>query len=113
VQVLLLVVAVFAFFLLFGSLVMTADVQQSWTGEKHLGTAPLLDTVSASLVKVSLFLAAFSGLYFTVSAVTDDTYRRQFFAAVEEQLERAVGMRAVHHALVSDAGRPAPPAPAG
>ena len=33
---------------------------------------------------------------------------------VEEQLERAVGMRAVHHALVArDAGRPAPPAPAG
>jgi len=110
-------VAVFAFFLLFGSLVMTADVQRSWTGLDHLANAPLLGTVSTSLMKVSLFLAAFSGLYFTVAAVTDDTYRRQFFAAVEEQLARAVGMRAVHHALVKQEvtgeGRPAPPAPGG
>jgi hypothetical protein len=117
VQVLLLVVAVFAFFLLFGSLIMTAEVQLSWTGLDHLTNAPLLKTVSTSLMKVSLFLAAFSGLYFTVAAVTDDTYRRQFFATVEEQLERAVGMRAVHHALVqrevTDGGTPAPPAPAG
>ena len=52
--------------------------------------------MSLSLVKVSLFLASFSGFYFTVSAVTDDTYRRQFFSVVESQLERAVGMRAVY-----------------
>ena len=51
---------------------------------------------SSSLMKVSLFLASFSGFYFTVSAVTDDTYRRQFFSVVESQLERAVGMRAVY-----------------
>ena len=50
-------------------------------------------------MKVSLFLAAFSGLYFTVSAVTDDDLPRQFFADVEEQLERAVGVRAVYLAL--------------
>ena len=52
--------------------------------------------MSLSLVKVSLFLASFSGFYFAVSAVTDDTYRREFFSVVERQLERAVGMRAVY-----------------
>lgn len=98
VQVLLLATAVFVFFLLFGSLVMETETQLSWTGldPDQLRNAPYLSHVSVSLMKVSLFLASFSGLYFTVSAVTDDTYRRQFFSVVENQLERAVGMRAVY-----------------
>ena len=62
----------------------------------HRRQAPLLSNVSLALVQVSMFLAAFAGLYFTVSAVTDDTYRQQFFAVVESQLERAVGVRAVY-----------------
>ncbi|MGH3360987.1 MAG: hypothetical protein ACRDOM_00880 [Nocardioides sp.] len=99
VQVLVLVVAVFVFFLLFGSLIMIEDVQLAWTGLESTSHVPYLDSVSAQLVKVSLFLAAFSGLYFTVSAVTDETYRNQFFAGVTDELERAVGVRAVYLAL--------------
>jgi hypothetical protein len=99
VQVLLLVVAVFVFFLLFGTLIMDPVVQEAWTGLEG-GIANVGDlSISVQLLKVSLFLAAFSGLYFTVSAVTDDTYRSQFFAAVTEELERAVGMRAVYLTL--------------
>ncbi|MEJ7834357.1 MAG: hypothetical protein WKF79_15695 [Nocardioides sp.] len=100
-QVLLLIVAVFVFFVLFGSLVMTQQVQEAFTGlgEGNLHSAPVLSSVSLELVKVSLFLAAFSGLYFTVAAVTDDTYRGQFFDAVTGELERAVGVRAVYLAL--------------
>lgn len=98
VQVLLLSVTVFVFFMLFGSLVMEPETQASWIGEdvSDLSSAPVISSVSISLMKVSLFLASFSGFYFTVSAVTDDTYRRQFFSVVESQLERAVGMRAVY-----------------
>lgn len=96
VQVLLLSVTVFVFFMLFGSLVMETETQLSWTGRDAIPAAPFLPHVSLSLMKVSLFLASFSGFYFTVSAVTDDTYRRQFFSVVESQLERAVGMRAVY-----------------
>ena len=40
VQVLLLAVAVFVFFLLFGSLVMEAEVQLAWTGLETLRSAP-------------------------------------------------------------------------
>ncbi len=98
VQVLLLSVTVFVFFMLFGSLVMEPETQASWIGKdvSDLSNAPVISSVSVSLMKVSLFLASFSGFYFTVSAVTDDTYRRQFFSVVESQLERAVGMRAVY-----------------
>lgn len=107
VQVLVLVAAVFGFLLVFGSLIIDEDVQRSWTGE---GTSHLffLPNVSAELVKVSLFLASFSGLYFTVSAITDETYRGQFFAAVMVHLERAVGVRAVYLALREREPRAAP-----
>jgi hypothetical protein len=114
-QVVLLAVAVFGFFLVFGALVMTEGVQESWTAVEPgmLSTLPFVPNASVELLKVSLFLAAFSGLYFTVSAVTDDTYRSQFFAAVTEELERAVGMRAVYLALRERAGVAGAPGSAG
>ncbi|MCF6377206.1 hypothetical protein L2K70_06295 [Nocardioides KLBMP 9356] len=96
VQVVLLSATVFVFFMLFGSLVMETETQKAWTQLDTLNEVPGLSHVTFSLLKVSLFLASFSGFYFTVSAVTDDTYRRQFFSVVERQLERAVGMRAVY-----------------
>ena len=46
-----------------------------------------------------MFLAAFSGLYFTVYAVTDSTYREQFFTSVSKELERAIGVQIVYRAL--------------
>ena len=55
--------------------------------------------MTVELFQVSVFLAAFSGLYLTVSTVTDETYREQFFSRVQRQLERAVGVRAVYLAL--------------
>jgi hypothetical protein len=92
VQVLLLALSVFAFLMLFGTLIMSDTVVEAWqTGDKF-------DT-SRGLVQVSTFLAAFSGLYLTVSTVTDETYRAQFFSGVTRELERAVGTRAVYLAL--------------
>ena len=44
-----------------------------------------LHNVSVELVQVAVFLAAFSGLYFTVIVVTDETYR----ASSSRQRERA------------------------
>ena len=98
VQVLLLALSVFAFFLLFGAVVMAEPVQANWTGGTihHL---QWLDHLSVELLQVSTFLAAFSGLYFTVYAVTDEAYRDQFFSGVKRELERAVGVRAVYLAL--------------
>jgi hypothetical protein len=96
VQVVLLSVTVFAFFMLFGTLVMQERTQLAWSGLEAVQALPWLPSVTVSLTKVSLFLASFSGFYFTVAAVTDDTYRAQFFSVVESQLERAVGMRVVY-----------------
>ncbi|MFN8191528.1 MAG: hypothetical protein U0R78_14020 [Nocardioidaceae bacterium] len=97
VQVLLLSVAVWGFFMAFGAVAIDDAVITSWVGD-----APryhFQHVFSRELVRVSTFLAAFSGLYFTVYAVTDETYRRQFFTEVTGELERAVSVRVVYRRL--------------
>jgi len=109
-QVLLLALAVFGFFMVFGGMVMAPEVQSAWTGEPEPAA-----NLSLELVQVSVFLAAFSGLYFTVAVMTDDTYRAQFFKEVLAELERAVGVRAGYLALGGGqqgaGGTGVPPAP--
>ena len=99
VQVLLIALGVFLFFLAFGALVMADGVQLTWTQSDGLHSFSWLPNVSVELVRVSLFLASFAGLYLTVSTVVDETYREQFFGDVLRELERAVGVRAVYRAL--------------
>lgn len=98
VQVLLLAVTVFAFFMLFGSLVMQPEIVEGWTGAEPTHV-PGLSNVSVELLQVSVFLAAFSNLYLTVSTMTDENYRERFFGSVLSELERAVGVRAVYLAV--------------
>ena len=98
VQVFLLSLAVLLFFLVFGSVVMDKDVVEAWLGH-DVQSVPGLAGLTTSLVKVSVFLAGFSGLYFTVYAVTDETYRAQFFTSVTHELERAVAVRAVYRQM--------------
>ncbi len=93
VQVLLLSVAVLVFFLVFGTSSCSRTSSASWLSDKDG------DDVTVPLLKVSVFLAGFSGLYFTVYAVTDETYRQQFFTSVTRELERAVAVRAVYRTL--------------
>jgi hypothetical protein len=98
VQVLLLAVAVFGFFMVFGAVAIDEDVIESWTADEvhHvLG----LEVVSQELLQVSVFLAAFSGLYFTVYAITDELYRKEFFTTIMNELRRAVGARVIYRAL--------------
>ena len=98
VQVLLLAFAVFCFFVLFGVVAIEDSVIASWLGEGH-PTYPWGPVVSQELARVSIFLAAFSGLYFTVYAVTDNNYRQQFFAKIMRELARVVGARICYREL--------------
>ena len=98
-QVLLLSLAVWLFFLSFGAVAIEDPVISSWVGDAAPHHVPGLRFLSQELLQVSIFLAAFSGLYFTVYAVTDSTYRDQFFHEITDELERAVGVRAAYLAL--------------
>ena len=99
IQVLLLAVAVWVFFLVFGIVAIDDAVIEEWVGHPphYAGGFGL---VSRELVQVSTFLAAFAGLYFTVYAVTDGNYRKQFFTRIRRELERAVSVRLVYRSLL-------------
>jgi len=100
-QVLLLSLSVWVFFLVFGRVAIDESVITTWVGHGAQHYPVLLGRlgVSRELLQVSIFLSAFSGLYFTVYAVTDSTYRDQFFHEITHELERAVGVRAAYLAL--------------
>lgn len=108
-QVLLLVISMWVYFLTFGRVAIEGGVIESWVGNGAPHELPGLPGLgfSQELLQVSIFLAAFSGLYFTVYAVTDANYREQFFTEITDELERAVGVRAAYLALQP---RPAPAA---
>ena len=105
VQVLLLSLAVFGFFIVFGAVAIQDSVIESWIGEPP--TYPWdIEIVSRELAQVATFLAAFSGLYFTVYAITDNTYRQQFFSAIMRELGQVVSARvAYRHARGRADGR--------
>ena len=100
IQVLLLAMAVFAFFIVFGAVAMDEKVLEAWIGE-DLTYAWGIRPISRELLQVSSFLAAFSGLYFAVYAVTDETYRREFFTEVLGELEQSLRVR-VRYVLQRD-----------
>jgi hypothetical protein len=100
IQVLLLSLSVFAFFLVFGSVAIHPDVIKAWLGDVDT-LHPLLgrEWLSHQLLQVSVFLAAFSGLYFTVYAVSDGNYRKQFFSAILDELQQAISARAAYRVM--------------
>jgi hypothetical protein len=100
-QVLLVALSLLLFFLVFGAIAMKRSVVEVWIGEptNHL---PGVVNVSVELLQVSVFLAAFSAFYISVYAVTDETYRGQFFTGVMRELELAVAVRAAYVALTRD-----------
>jgi hypothetical protein len=104
VQVILLSAVVFVFFLGFGATVMHPDVVRAWlgdAGELH----PMFgqERFSLELFKVAMFLASFTGLYFTVYAVSASEYRQQFFTQILKELRLAISARAAYRV-----GRPRP-----
>jgi hypothetical protein len=98
-QVVSLALIVFAFFVVFGSVAIQPSVIESWVGHPPTYETGGLHLVSNELFSVSVFLSGFAGLYFTVQAVIDQNYRREFFSRIEEDLQRAIGVRKVYVAL--------------
>ena len=56
--------------------------------------------VTEPLIAVSLILGAFSGLYFTISALSDAAYRAEFFSDADRELDDVFAVRAVYHATL-------------
>ncbi len=100
-QITLVTLLVGAFFIVFGLLTITPGIMDSWLG--HQGDELFAFGVfghdlrcTAELLKISGFLAAFSGLYFTVVLVTDETYRKEFRAELLDELRQTFAVRLVY-----------------
>lgn len=100
-QVVLVTLLLAAFYVAFGLLTITPAILETWLG--HDGETVLRFgflgrdlRLTAELLKISAFLAAFSGLYFTVVLVTDATYREEFFDEILAELRQTFAVRAVY-----------------
>ncbi len=101
-QVTLVVLGLVAFFTVFGFLAMPEETMRSWTrlDEIHIFATFTLDArdliISESLLRVSIFLGAFSGMYFTVTLWTDATYQEEITNDVGPQIRQALAVRAAY-----------------
>jgi hypothetical protein len=103
VQVCLVALVVWAFFVGFGALAISVAVQQAWLGS--LAPVEVLWSwgsdhgVTRELLRVSTFLGGFAGFYVTVYAATDATYREQFLAGIGDQLAGSLAVRRAYLVL--------------
>lgn len=100
-QVVLLSTLVFCLFLVLGILTMRRDVIASWLQVRpdELQTGVLFGMqigVPNVLVQVSIFLSAFSALYFAASAATDPQYRKSFFDPLLDDVRVSLAARQVY-----------------
>jgi hypothetical protein len=98
-QILLVGLAVSAFFMAFGAIVVPADVIESWTGTagRELLSVTVGDVdvrLTSELLRVSAGIAALSGLYYSVAVLTDSTYREEFLDELTDDLRDVFADRA-------------------
>lgn len=96
----------FAIFVTFGSLAVRHDVMKAWSTH-DLTSGTIYDIYLPfpnELLQVSIFLAAFSGLYFATSTATDARIRQSFFDPLIEHM--AVNLSARHLYLGRWVGQP-------
>jgi hypothetical protein len=107
-QIVVVTLAIGAFFVAFGTIAVDADVLRSWTGgpghalfSVTLLGVPLRPTTE--LLRVSGAIAALSGLYYAISVLTDNAYREEFLDEITGQLRETFAARVEYLALRSQA----------
>jgi hypothetical protein len=104
-QVLLVTVAVGAFFALFGMIAIDPELTRTWTGTAAdtIGQWRLLGvelTFTGQLLAVSCAVAVLSGLYYAIAVFTDGTYREEFLGEVTAEMGETFRARAEYLELV-------------
>jgi hypothetical protein len=85
--------ALYAFFVVLGVIVVTPEIAEQWIGGEP--KMSWLGVPSAMLRNATLF-AAFGSMYFSVISMSDAEHRHQFFAPLIEKVERTLEVRAVY-----------------
>jgi hypothetical protein len=107
-QVLSVSVAIGAFFAAVGVLAIDLPQTTAWIGTEPdvLVEFDLFDhraVVTAELLRVAAAIAAFTGLYFAISMLTDDVYRREFLEELTSEMSESFRDRADYLRLRSTA----------
>ena len=104
-QIVLVSVVIGIFYLAFGIMAVREETIIDWTTLEQLGSDDVLGrwdffgtdlVLSVPLMRVVGFLVAFSALQFAVAAVTDATYRQEFFDEVTTEVRHALAVRAIY-----------------
>ena len=115
-QVVFVSMLVWGFFLILGILAIDAALVASWTESEPRVVAEVSGlqraVVTAELLQVATFLAAFSGFYFTISVVTSREYRDEFFEEIVGELRQAFAVRAVYLGVIAQGRSESPTADA-
>ena len=110
-QIALVTLAVQIALIVFGLLLVPLPIQQQWSAEPVAAMAILsigdfTVALTEPLIAVSLILGAFSGLYFTIAALSDAAYRAEFFSDADRELDDVFAVRAVYRATLNRAASP-------
>ncbi len=113
-QVLVVSLAVAGFFVVFGLLTVDATLIADWIKAPvevlfgfRLGGREAELTVE--LLKVAAAIAAFTGLYFTISMLTDDLYRREFLTQITDEMKETFSRRVRYLNLLAEPDEPRSP----
>lgn len=105
VQITLVALVVWVFFVLLGLVAVHPDTAAQWLGAPAhpiIGVVAIGQSrfaVTGEGVRVAAFLAAFAGLTFTVYLITDETYRREFRTDVTDRIRQLLAVRLVDRHL--------------
>ena len=103
-QIVVVTVAIGAFFIAFGTIAIDAEVLRAWLGTPGdaLVSVTVLDVplrLTSELLRVSCAIAALSGLYYAISVLTDSAYREEFLEEITAQMRTTFSARAEYLAL--------------
>jgi hypothetical protein len=104
--------AIWLFFMLFGALLVSPSIRESWIGSTGtpLFTVPFFGEqldVTQELVRTAAGVASFSALYYCVASAVDSTYRDEFVERLTTELRGTFEERAEYLALLD--GSPSRP----
>lgn len=105
-QVLVVSAGVGAFFVAFGVLAMGPEVRDAWAGTDGAWQYEFMlfgydVQLTETLLRVAGGMAAFTGLYYAISILTDSTYRDEFLDAVTVEMRDVFQARARYLTLRS------------
>jgi hypothetical protein len=93
--------AVGIFFVALGVVAVDQHVIREWLGQGytpnvlvHVDILGMHDVVTEELLRVAGAIAAFTGLYFAISMLTDDVYRREFLGELMGEMRETFAARA-------------------